>query len=134
PFVSYRTFYLSDTANRAVHQCLSILYVRIQLVCAGATENSTSSGVEVGILLEHAHGRFLCFKTRSAALQNFVTSTQRPLKPCAIFALFFRCDLAALNRSGAAVNHESNFLCLHIWIVVELYFRCRFHRPLSFLS
>src|SRR5438045_2371876 len=129
-----RTFYMLDAANRAGLQCLSIHDGRIHLVCAGASENRTASGVEVGLLLEHAHGRFRCVKTRSAALQNFVTSTQRPLKPCAIFALFFRCDLTALNRSGAAVNRESNFLCFHIWIVVGLYFRCRFHRPLSFLG
>ena len=28
----------------------------------------------------------------------------------------FPVSFAALNRSGAAVNRESNFLCFHVWI------------------
>jgi len=49
---------------------------------------------------------------------EFRNQHSAPLKACSIFTLFFRCHLAALNRSGASVNRESNFLCFHFWIVI----------------
>src|SRR5262249_16624429 len=57
-----------------------------------------------------------------AAFQNLVTSLQRTFKSGAIFALLFRRHAAALDRSSAAVNRESNFFCFHIWIVIGPYF------------
>src|SRR6185436_6670178 len=39
--------------------------------------------------------------------------------------LFFRRHRAAFNRSGSAVNRQSNFLCFHVWIVIRPCFRRR---------
>src|SRR5262249_7444644 len=98
----------------------------------GTGEDRAAAGIEVRIVLEYSHSRFGGIKTRSAALQNFVTSSQRPLQPRAIFTLLFRCHAAALNRSSAAVNHESKFLCFPI--VLGSYFRCRFDRSVGILG
>src|SRR5438105_14432063 len=69
------------------------------------------------IIFEHAHSRFSGVETGAAALQNFVTSCQSALESRAIFALFFRRYLAALNSPGAAVDHESNFFRFHVWLI-----------------
>ncbi len=84
-----RIFYMLHTANCAGLQCLSVHNGRVHLVCAGAGKYRTAAGVEMRIVLEHSHSRFRCIETRSATLQNFVTSLQRVFKPCSIFTLFF---------------------------------------------
>src|SRR5262249_17461297 len=101
---------------------------------AGVGEYRTAPSVEVRIVLENSPSCFGCVETRSAAFQNFVTSSQCPLKPFAIFPLLFRCHAAALNRSGAAVNHESNSFCFHVWIVFGALFRYRCNRLTGFLG
>src|SRR4029453_15505717 len=114
PRESDRIFYVLPAYNFAGLQCLSIHDGRIHLVCAGAGEYRTAAGVKSRIVLEYGPTRFCCIKTRSAPPQTLVTSAQCPLKPCTIFTLFLWCHVAALNRSGAAVNRESNFLRFHI--------------------
>src|SRR4029077_3396580 len=129
-----RILYMLHAANCAGLQCLSFHNGRVHLVCAGAGKYRTAAGVEMRVVLEHSHSRFRCIETRSATLQNFVTSLQRVFKPCSIFTLFFRCHVAALNRPGAAVNRESNFFCFHVWIVIGPFFPCRSNRPLGLRS
>src|SRR6266542_4357772 len=85
----------------------------VQLVGAGACEHRAFSCVKMRIVLQDADRSFGGIKARSTTLQDFVTRPQRAFQAGAIFALSFWRDLAALNSSGAAVNHQSEFLCLH---------------------
>src|SRR6266581_695384 len=79
----------------------------VQLIGAGACEHRAFSCVKMRIVFHDADRSFGGIKARSTALQDFVTRPQRAFQAGAIIALSFWRDLAALNSSGAAVNHES---------------------------
>src|SRR6478672_1908134 len=106
----------------------------IHFVCASACKNRPPAGVEMRIVLQHAHGRFRSIEAGSPALENFVTSLKRTFESCAVFALFFRRHVAALNGSGTAVDHQSKFLCFHVWLILRSLFRCNCYRPGRFFG
>ena len=82
---SYRVLDVLQRADRARFQRLPIHDRRVQLVRPGAGKDRAFAGIEMRIVLEHAHGRFGRVETRSAALQNFVAGGQRALQSGAIF-------------------------------------------------
>ena len=75
----------------------------------------------MGIVFQHFDSRFRGVETGSAALQNFVTSTERPLNAGAIFALSLQRHAAAVNCSGAPVNRESDFVWFHVCVVLGVF-------------
>src|SRR5450759_3118696 len=76
------------------------------------------------IIFEHTHSCFGRIEARSTAVQDVVTSGERALQSAAICALFFWRHLAAFDRPGPAVDNQSKFLCLHVWLILRGLFRC----------
>src|SRR5438067_12834103 len=81
------------------------------------------------IVFERAHSGLCRVETRAAALENFVTSRACAFQPGTKFAPPFRRHIASLDRAGAAVDRESNFLHFHarllIWVLFARTFRRR---------
>ena len=127
-FHMFHTGYCSSFERFPIHD-RSVHFVR-----AGARKHRAFAGIEMGIIFEHAHGSFRRVETGAAIFQNFVTGSQSALESGAIFALFFRCHPATLDRSSAAVNHESNFFFFHIWLILRALSRCSCGRPGRFLA
>src|SRR6266481_3874580 len=86
------------------------------------------------IVFENAHGGFSRVEARSAAFQNVVTCSQSALETGAIISLFFRRHLAAVHRSGAAVDRYSKFLYFHVWLILGTLFFCGCKRLSRFLG
>ena len=108
-----RIFNVSNVGNRAGFERFAVHDRGVHLVYARGRKHRTFAGVEKRIVFERAHRRFGRVQTRTAVLQNFPAGSKRVFNSGAILALALRRHLAALNRSGPAVNNQSNFIFFH---------------------
>ena len=67
------------------------------------------------IVLQHPNRSFNRIKTRATALQYFAPRPERVFYSSAIFLLFLRRHFASLDRAGATMHHELEFLPGHSW-------------------
>ena len=104
---------MPDVANRAGFECFAVHDCSIHFVDSGGGKDRAFAGVEIGIVLEGAHRRFSRVQARTAMLQNFPTGSERIFDSGAVFVFALRRHLAALHRSGATVNNQSNFIFFH---------------------
>src|SRR5207302_1965530 len=106
-------FDVLNVADRAGFECFAVHDRGIHLVDAGCAEDRPFASVEKRIVFECAHGGFGRVETRPAMLQDFPAGAERVFDAGPIFPLAFRRHLAALHRSGATVNDQSDFILLH---------------------